>query len=432
MFIYVRFLYKFRNVNPVNKINENSNRILLDIHTKEEGKKFISTYNLLNNENNEDKQAKIISHNLETIHLKYNNLTVQEILRKTLPKNISKINTTTNTTNTSNTNTTTTTEQDDFPTSFEMIGKIAHINLREKYLDYKYLIGELILDKNQGLKTVINKTGKIDNVYRTYKLELLAGEACYEAEQKEGSCIFYFDIRKVYWCSRLGSERDRLLTKIKKGEILLDAFCGVGPLALRAAKQGVKVYASDLNPDCYESIVKNLKKNKINMNKKEADKLQAYNMDAREFIRKIIGSAKTYKENEDSKNSIDENTSNNMNNTNTNNISDISNDIKVNHIYMNLPKDALEFLDVYKGLFNGCKSHIYSYNDLPTIHVYCFAKDLTNSRQEIIQRIKEAMDYPELNEEEDKIDMHNIRDISPKKYMFCVSFKVPSKVAFRK
>jgi len=39
-------------------------------------------------------------------------------------------------------------------------------------------------------------------------------------------------------------------------------FCGVGPLAIRAAKLGMKVIANDLNPDCYEFLLKNIKLNK--------------------------------------------------------------------------------------------------------------------------------------------------------------------------
>jgi tRNA (guanine37-N1)-methyltransferase len=78
-------------------------------------------------------------------------------------------------------------------------------------------------------------------------MEVLAGEPNFEVEHKEGSCVFQFDIRRVYWCSRLQAERDRVIKKFKKGEVLCDAFCGVGPLAVKAAKAGFKVIANDLN-----------------------------------------------------------------------------------------------------------------------------------------------------------------------------------------
>ena len=40
-------------------------------------------------------------------------------------------------------------------------------------------------------------------------------------------------------------------------------FCGVGPLAIRAAKNGIKVFANDLNPDCYSYLKINIEKNKV-------------------------------------------------------------------------------------------------------------------------------------------------------------------------
>jgi len=54
-----------------------------------------------------------------------------------------------------------------------------------------------------------------------------------------------------------------MLKKFKKGETLCDMFCGVGPLAIRAAKMGVKVLANDLNPDCYKYLLQNINKNKV-------------------------------------------------------------------------------------------------------------------------------------------------------------------------
>jgi tRNA (guanine37-N1)-methyltransferase len=36
-----------------------------------------------------------------------------------------------------------------------------------------------LIKKNPAVKTVVNKLSKIDNVYRTYEMELLAGEENY-------------------------------------------------------------------------------------------------------------------------------------------------------------------------------------------------------------------------------------------------------------
>jgi tRNA G37 N-methylase Trm5 len=43
------------------------------------------------------------------------------------------------------------------PTSFESIGHIAHLNLRPEQLPHKALIGQVIMDKNPTIRTVVNK-----------------------------------------------------------------------------------------------------------------------------------------------------------------------------------------------------------------------------------------------------------------------------------
>lgn len=44
------------------------------------------------------------------------------------------------------------------PSSFETVGHIAHVNLREELLPFKSLIGEVLLDKNSpNIRTILNK-----------------------------------------------------------------------------------------------------------------------------------------------------------------------------------------------------------------------------------------------------------------------------------
>lgn len=45
----------------------------------------------------------------------------------------------------------------DVPCSFETVGHIAHLNLRDELLPHKLVIGRVLLDKNTRLKTVLNK-----------------------------------------------------------------------------------------------------------------------------------------------------------------------------------------------------------------------------------------------------------------------------------
>jgi tRNA (guanine37-N1)-methyltransferase len=255
---------------------------------------------------------------------------------------------------------------------------------------------------------VINKTSKIDNVFRTYQMEVLAGEESFEVNHKEGSCTFQFDIRNVYWCSRLQSERERILRKFKKGEVLCDAFCGVGPLSVRAAKGGIKVLANDLNPQCFFYINRNIKLNKI-----DKKNITTFNMDAREFIRICVGQSKQFKNDEE------ENFDNKF-----------PVDLRIHHFYMNLPKDAIEFLDVFIGLFTNTKKDIYDKNSLPTVHVYGFSK-AKDPRDDLLQRISQAFGMSEKIDDKFIVDFVNVRDVSNNKRVYCISVKIPSEVAYK-
>lgn len=91
----------------------------------------------------------------------------------------------------------------------------------------------------------------------------MAGEKNYLVRLREQGVQFEFDFEKVYWCSRLQQERDRVLSVMHSGQLLADIFCGVGPLTVRAAKKGLHVIANDLNPYCHEYLVGNAKLNKV-------------------------------------------------------------------------------------------------------------------------------------------------------------------------
>ena len=387
----------YKNLNPIKHSKDSNDNIYLTKFLPEEKGKLEE---VLKNEKN----WSIIE---ESITLNEKNFSYEEIFKYFIEDEIDKKKLDENEINVDNLLKT-------LPNGFEIVGKIAHMNLRDQYLKYKYFIGQLILDKNPSLSTVINKVGKIDNVYRTYDMEILAGEENYNVEHKEGNVRFQFDLRKTYWCSRLQNERDRVLKLLKKNEVLCDAFCGVGPLALRACKQGVKVYANDLNPDAYTYLNNNIRINKLNK-----DNIKTYNMDAREFIKGLVNM---------SKNNVDEDEENGD--------KIFPKDLHINHFYMNLPKDAIEFMDIFVGLFKGCKNDIYDKDNLPIIHVYGFAKIDNNPHELLKKRIAKAfkIEYDLFKKEceKDILNIQNVRDISNKKVVYCIDMKIPEIIAYQK
>ena len=139
------------------------------------------------------------------------------------------------------------------------------MNLREQYLPYKSLIAQVLLDKNHAVKTVINKIDTVgtQNEYRTFQYELLAGDPSLDVEIKELDCIYRLDYSKVYWNSRLNYEHERLVNIFQQGEAICDAMAGVGPFAVPTGKKKAFVWANDLNPDSYRSLVDAIARNKV-------------------------------------------------------------------------------------------------------------------------------------------------------------------------
>lgn len=207
------------------------------------------------------------------------------------------------------------------PSSFEQVGHLIHLNIREDLLPYKYIIGQVLLDKVPSCKTVVNKVGKIDTVFRTFDMEVLAGEDNTVVSLKEEDCIFKFDYRKVYWNSRLQFEHTRLVNSFSPSDIIADMFCGIGPFVLPAAKKGCVVYGNDLNPECYRYLNENLELNKVMSCDVPHGQLKknvtTYNLDAREFITQIA-----------------------------------KEDKPITQIVMNLPVSAELFCDVFRTCFS--------------------------------------------------------------------------------
>ena len=89
--------------------------------------------------------------------------------------------------------------------------------------------GEVMLDKqkNAGILTVVNKSGIIEETFRFFKMEVLAGEDKMETTVVSNGCSFSFDFSKVYWNSRLDQEHCRIVRLLKRKDVVLDMFAGV-------------------------------------------------------------------------------------------------------------------------------------------------------------------------------------------------------------
>ncbi|KAM4125259.1 hypothetical protein ACB094_01G295500 [Castanea mollissima] len=87
----------------------------------------------------------------------------------------------------------------------------------------------------------------------------------------------------------------------------------------------------------------------------------------------------------------------------------------IDHVIMNLPASALQFLDVFSGII---KRKFWK-GPLPWIHCYCFMR--ANESQELIVSEAESA----LNASIQDPIFHRVRDVAPNKAMICLSFRLP-------
>uniref|UniRef100_A0A0N4ZPB0 tRNA (guanine(37)-N1)-methyltransferase n=1 Tax=Parastrongyloides trichosuri TaxID=131310 RepID=A0A0N4ZPB0_PARTI len=283
---------------------------------------------------------------------------------------------------------------------YSQIGHIAHCNLRENLLPYKYTLGQLILDKVNWCKTVVNKLDTISSEFRFFEMELLAGEKNYITTVVEDKIKYKLDFSRVFWNSRLSNEHKRIIEKLDKNSIVYDGFAGVGPFVLPAAKKGVrKVFGNDLNPESVKWMKENLKINKI-----DEKLVDISNLDCGEFFKTIVkNDLLSYK--------------------------DLEYQPSNAHIIMNLPALAVTFLPHLKGLLEGEDYKKYNFNII--VHCHLFVKssvDVPSSwfSEEASRIVKSNIDIPDLK----FLELHNVRNVAGRKEMFCASFELPKDYLF--
>ncbi|KAJ5336863.1 uncharacterized protein N7506_004885 [Penicillium brevicompactum] len=324
---------------------------------------------------------------------------------------------------------------DDMPQGFTQVGHVLHINLRERYLPYKHMIAEILMDKNPTIRTVINKIEDVGSksVFRTFPFELLAGENDLNVIQHEQDCEFRFDYARVYWNSRLETEHRRLVDKFRPSEMVCDVMAGVGPFAVPAGRKKIFVWGNDLNPHGYEVMQDAVVRNKVQ------DFVTPSNMDGREFIRtsgqKLLDAEPLtitiqQKAHRDKKRKLENSAPPPPQTYTRPNV--------VDHYVMNLPATAIEFLDAFPGLYAG-KEELFTPSTgqkLPMIHVYCFSGHSDNEVDDhidICERVSERIGYKITvddcvggsGDQDVELAIHNVRLVSPKKQMFCASFPPP-------
>ncbi|USS41613.1 class I SAM-dependent methyltransferase family protein [Thermococcus aggregans] len=250
------------------------------------------------------------------------------------------------------------------PSSFDIIGDIAIIELPEELIPYGKNIGEAILKAHKHIKTVFAKRSKVSGEYRVRELIHLAGEKRTETIHRENGIRLKLDVAKVYFSPRLATERMRVFKKAKEGEVVFDMFAGVGPYSILLAKKVKTVFACDINPWAIKYLEENKKLNKV------------------ENIVPILGDVRK-----------------------------VAGQIKADRVIMNLPKFAHEFL----------KEAMISVKTGGVVHYYGFSHE-NNLFDEHLKKIKEVA--KELGRDIKVLEKRKVRPYAPYQFNIAIDFVV--------
>ncbi|MBL7054283.1 class I SAM-dependent methyltransferase family protein [Candidatus Woesearchaeota archaeon] len=153
------------------------------------------------------------------------------------------------------------------PSSYDVVGSvIVFSGFPFELLKKEKLIGEALLELHKNIKTVCKKTKKYSGKYRLPKLQIIAGEKTKETLYKENNVSLKLDVEKVYFSSRLSSERKRIYQMVKPKEDVLVMFsgCGVYPIVISKNTLANEVYGIEINPLAHKYATENIKLNKVN------------------------------------------------------------------------------------------------------------------------------------------------------------------------
>ncbi|MBN1134925.1 MAG: class I SAM-dependent methyltransferase family protein [Methanosarcinaceae archaeon] len=256
-------------------------------------------------------------------------------------------------------------EQLGFTPHYEVIGDIALIETDEIEAEK---IAVALLKVHPHLTTVLAAITPVTGEYRIREFSVIAGKEKTDTIHREHGCKYAVDLAKAYFTPRLGTERFRVLSQIKAGDVVVDMFAGVGPYSILIAKKArpKKVIAIDKNPDAIQLLRKNIDLNSV-------DNVEVIEGDSNEEARRFEGIA--------------------------------------DHVIMNLPHSAYEFLNAAVMLTrNGGIIHYYGITP---------EDNLFDSSLGLIRDVASHA-----NRVVDVVQMRIVRSYAPHQYNICIEVRV--------
>lgn len=155
-------------------------------------------------------------------------------------------------------------EYDVLRASYDIVGSIAIIEVPDLLIPKEKIIAEKLMEVNKTVKTVLKKMGGHDGVYRTQRMESIAGVDTRETIVIENSVKLKVNVETAYYSIRMATERKRIFTQIKPGEKVLCLFSGIGPYPITFSMHSpaAELVGVEINPAGHQLALENVAKNR--------------------------------------------------------------------------------------------------------------------------------------------------------------------------
>lgn len=149
--------------------------------------------------------------------------------------------------------------------SYDVVGDIAIIRIRDELKEKGKLIASAIMNANKHINTVLRQTSGVSGTFRLRDLEWIGGEKKTSTVHVEHGCQFHVDLATSYFSPRLSYERMRIAHLVQPDETVVNMFAGVGCFSIIIAKHSKanRIYSIDINPDAIRLMKENIRLNKL-------------------------------------------------------------------------------------------------------------------------------------------------------------------------
>jgi tRNA wybutosine-synthesizing protein 2 len=148
---------------------------------------------------------------------------------------------------------------EDLPTGYHVVGHVALLQLKSESMEMAQQIGDLTIEYDKRIRSVIVRKGPTKYIIRTPDYKLVAGDKNTTTIHVENGVKYRLDPLRITFSGGNKRERVHMSRVVEDGEYVVDMFACVGQFALQMAKrESVYVRAIEINPVAYEFLVENI------------------------------------------------------------------------------------------------------------------------------------------------------------------------------